>query len=75
MPSHSIDSTEYDSMNDELSRWGQGKYNCGGGIGRRKYKSMRLSQLTVGGHARIETSCRKSGYESTYSNHGEKDRM
>lgn len=26
VPSHSIDSTEYDSMNDEPCRWGRGNY-------------------------------------------------
>jgi hypothetical protein len=28
---------------------------------RRKYKFTRIQQSTVGGHARIETTCRKSG--------------
>lgn len=36
-------------------------YLCGGGIGRRKYKFVRIHQLTVGGHARVETTCRKRG--------------
>lgn len=33
---------------------------CGGGIGRRKYKFVRIRQQTVGGHARVETTRRKS---------------
>ena len=34
---------------------------CGGGIGRRKYKSMRILQLTVCTAVRVETTRRKSG--------------
>lgn len=31
------------------------------GNSRRKYKFTGMQQLTVGGHARVETTCRKSG--------------
>jgi hypothetical protein len=50
---------------------------CGGGIGRRKYKFMGIQQLTVGCHARVETTCRKSGSRRSplNSNHEEKDSM
>jgi hypothetical protein len=49
----------------------------GGEIGIRKYKFTRIQQLTVGGHARVETTCRKSGtsWRTLYSNCEEKDRM
>ena len=50
---------------------------CGGGIGRHKYKFTRIQQSTVGGHARVETTCRKSGtrWRLLNSNREEKDRM
>lgn len=36
-----------------------------------------MQQSTVGGHARVETTCRKSGFSwrTLYSNREEKDRM
>jgi len=48
-----------------------------GGNGIRKYKFTRIQQLTVGCHARVETTCRKSGARrsSLNSNREEKDSM
>lgn len=58
-------------------RFARVKFNHCGGIGRRKYKFTRMQQSTVGGHARVETTCRKSGFSwrTLYSNCEEKDRM
>ena len=50
--------------------------SAGGGIGTANTNSWGFQQLTVGGHASVRTTCRKSGSTGDgYPNHEEKDRV